>query len=293
MASDVAGEVADGLGLTVADRLAGGEWGAFLVSNDADERFVLKIMPHHSMATVDRVRRAVELVESLRLRRYPAPKYFDVGERDGAVYSLQAFVAGSIPDVLVEPLAQRLVELIGLQGDVAEPNPAWCDQVVQALREGAEALWTDHDVLRNVADRRVTDLLGEIVGVGERVEPTIFRQSDVVHGDFHHRNLLAVNDEVTAVFDWESATVGDAHMDLAKLAFWCEAMAGTQVHPRAAEAVIRAADETISSGVRAAFAGVFALQQLTFAVRSRPELLEWTLMIVEQALAPRWRGSGD
>ena len=59
--------------------------------------------------------------------------------------------------------------------------------------------------------------------------------------------------------------------------------------PQARDLVVEAAEATIPPDVHAAFAGVYALQQLTFAVRTRPELLDWSLTAVEKALAPRWR----
>jgi Ser/Thr protein kinase RdoA (MazF antagonist) len=44
-------------------------------------------------------------------------------------------------------------------------------------------------------------------------------QDGIVHGDFHHRNLLTENRRVTAVVDWDDAIEGDPVFDLVTLAF--------------------------------------------------------------------------
>jgi aminoglycoside phosphotransferase (APT) family kinase protein len=244
-------------------------------------------MPSGAAFSVTGVERAIGLVEVLRGRGYPVPRYLDVGEIEGSVYSVQERVAGAVPDVLGVAHARRLLDLVELHADAADPDAAWSRTMVDAMRIGTEALWTDHAVLRT-AEPRVVALLEEVIELGLRTEPEIFRQTDVVHGDFHHRNLLAVGDDVAAVFDWESATVGDARSDLAKLAFWCEA-AVDQVDPAARAVVVEKAEELIPPDVFAAFSAVTAVQLLTFAVRARPELFEWMLDAVVRAAAPRWR----
>ena len=174
-------------------------------------------MPPAAEVWATTVQRSIALVETLRSRGYPAPRYFDAGELDGVVYSVQERVAGAIPDVLREPHARRLVELTSMHADVADADTVWASAVVEGLRTGTEKVWVDHVVLRG-ADERVVTILDEVVEVGARTDVDMFRTTDVVHGDFHHRNFLAVGDEVTAVFDWETAAVGDARADLAKLA---------------------------------------------------------------------------
>jgi aminoglycoside phosphotransferase (APT) family kinase protein len=149
-------------------------------------------------------------------------------------------------------------------------------------------LYVNHSVVR-AAGSRAAGLLDEIVEVGTRVDVADFHNDDVVHGDFHHRNILVGGDRVTAVVDWEGARAGDARLDIAKLAFWSETVGRFPAEPDAAIYLKGFAELHIPPAVDAALAGLLALQQVNFAARSRPELREWSLEVVERILAPHWR----
>ncbi len=48
-----------------------------------------------------------------------------------------------------------------------------------------------------------------LLRVLDRTDDVVLAQTNIVHGDFHHRNFLVDGERVTGVFDWEIAGPGD------------------------------------------------------------------------------------
>ena len=67
-------------------------------------------------------------------------------------------------------------------------------------------------------------VLAAAIDQGEEAE---ILQTTIVHGDFHHANVLVDRDEVTGVLDWEIAGPGDWRFDLVVLAFGCHIAPGS------------------------------------------------------------------
>jgi aminoglycoside phosphotransferase (APT) family kinase protein len=109
-------------------------------------------------------------------------------------------------------------------------------------------------------------------------------QDGVVHNDFHHRNFLAVGDDVTGVFDWEFADVGDWRYDLVTLAWWSTVMS----FPVAAPAVQRMRAEC-EPDVLALFAAVRTISQLDFDARNNPQSLPGLIERVDAGVSSWWR----
>jgi hypothetical protein len=263
------------LGLTIDRQLSGGSFGAFLAVTPGGARVVLKVLPHHPVLRHDRVVRAAACAETVRNAGGPVPRHLDVGTWHGDVFTVQEFVAGEVPAVLTLAVARELTECWRLQLDAAaEQDGGWASEVTTALVSGTEEVFVDHAVLRQAADPRVRALLDAAVEVGRGIRPGVLRGGDVMHGDFHHRNILVRDGRLVAVLDWENARVGDARFDLAAL---------TQIiPPEEAEPAARAfLDDQVARAVPAEIRRVVlalgTLQRLTFAVRSRPDLLEWAL----------------
>lgn len=290
-----AADLAEALDVTVVRRLAGGEWGAYLVTTAAGVAAVLKPLPRHEIFAEVRVRRAVGFARALRAEGYPIPAYLDVGVIDGQVFTLQESVDGEVPSGLQPAHARQLIDLRHRHIGAAAPPPdaeavrsgsAWGTELVHQLRavDGP-----DQTALRDCGDPRVIRLLDEATEVGERTDPAIFRGADVVHNDFHHANLLVRGDEVVAVFDWEGARAGDSALDLATLA-WYASASQCPVTAATAALVRTELDATVPPEVRAALAARFAIGKLAFAVGSRPDELADTLEMAECWLRPQWSG---
>jgi aminoglycoside phosphotransferase (APT) family kinase protein len=270
--------VADSLGLTFVEMLGGGEFGAALVTDADGRRLVLKAMPGEGWAPV--FARGAAL--SARVRDgapgYPIPAYVGTGVAEGGAWSLQEHLPGEVPPVLTAAHAHRLVELVHAHADRAEAH-ADADPVGRRL-----ALELDGSVDR-LAARDDTAALAATLGraLDDPEARALTRRTDVVHGDYHHGNVLAAGDAITAVFDWELAYVGDWRIDLLNLACWSQWLPD-RFEPDATAALVAAAEEVCEPPVLARFTAIHALRQLDFDLRVHPDRLHLMVGVLERAL---------
>jgi aminoglycoside phosphotransferase (APT) family kinase protein len=138
------------------------------------------------------------------------------------------------------------------------------------------------------AQEATSSLAVEIRAVIERSQGLALLDDSVVHGDFHHRNYLAIGDRVTGVFDWELARIGDWRSDLVTLAFW-SVVVPAQVAPAAADVILRRLLSECPPDVIAYFAAHRAARQLDFDAREHPERLVLARDAIEAHVAPWWR----
>jgi aminoglycoside phosphotransferase (APT) family kinase protein len=270
--------IADHLSVEVVSRLAGGEFGALLVRDRDGGELVLKALPSEEFA--DRFARGASLAMRLRSRGYPAPEYVGTGVALGATWSLQERMRGDIPEPPSTKHIRRLVELAEMHADAAGDRGDPC----AAGLENLERLWP------NIASHEKThELADEIRNAVRACDGVELRQSDVTHGDFHHRNFLALGDDVTCVFDWEFAAPGDWRADLVTLAFWCAVLRDYLIPGDAGRIAIERAEELCPSPVLAFLAATMAARQLDFDVREHPERLEMITSSIERHVAPWWR----
>ncbi len=196
--------VAARLGLVVTRQFGNGMFGAALVSNDAGEELVLKARPDTSLEPTWRT--GATTSELMRGRGYPSPRYVDVGATDTAVWSLQERLPGRDTGRLTVGQAQQLVELARSHNFDSGVRRSWRDEAIAACRG-----WLAHASCES-------DRFDAII---ERAADAEMFETTVVHGDFHHRNVLVEGETVTGVFDWDIAGPGDWRFDLAMLLFAC------------------------------------------------------------------------
>lgn len=265
--------------------MAGGEWGAYLGEIADGRRVVFKPLPVHSIFAESRVRAAVGMAESLRVSRYPAPRYLDVVVIDDHVCTLQEFVGGDVPAVLGAQHATALAELWRRhQAPAPIPDPGWDAALIDRLRDPDDA---DQRMLRGSSDSRIGRLATELTAVGLETGPELFRSGDVVHGDYHYRNLLADDGRVTAVIDWEGARAGDSRWDLVTLA-WSSPPGSGSVDPAALALIHAEVDVSVPSEVRRALAASMALEKLAYGLRAGPAARSWAVAITRAWLRPQW-----
>lgn len=267
-------ELARNLGLTVVRQLAGGEWGAFLArsGSGSGETVVLKVMPRHWLFGYERVATAVQLAATLREEGYPIPRYLDVGTVDADVYTVQEAVAGSVPDALSLAHVRRMIELWrrhqGGATRAAQRELNWAERLEGERQAGKELLASGlRPELQPYAEQAMALL--------SSADPELLRTGDVVHGDFHHRNLLTVGSDVTAVFDWEGAHAGDSRHDLLRLA--SAAIAAGQVEPAGAARLRAEVERQVPAEVRATLGAIQVLDDFRFVMTATARHLEWTL----------------
>lgn len=270
-------KIARDLGLTVVRRFAGGVWGATLVTDTSGSELVLKTMPAEMWSKV--FARGASLANRLRDSGYPAPEYVGTGAAHGATWSLQLVLPGEIPDVVSTAHMQQLLALAERHaGVVPGGGGAWLAHQMPYLRMS----------LRTITQTPATrELALELSAVLERTKGAPLLDDGVVHNDFHHRNFLAIGDDVTAVFDWEFADMGDWRYDLATLAWW------SQLMPSAvAKLAVDRVQEACEPDVLALFAAVRSISQLDFDARNHPDFLPGLIERIESHVAPWWRTGG-
>ena len=265
------------LGWDLLERCGGGEFGAYLVERNG-ERAVLKAWPDEVSAV--EVAQSVALAAKARERGQLVPAYLDVGVVDTMSYSLQEYVEGALPEPLTLTHARQLADLLeahaGAAVGLVYQRPRWWKQ------------W-DADVLAHAPHERVRALAEELAEVPP-LDALDLPSGDVVHGDYHHRNLLVRGRRVVAVFDWEGAHPGDRRADLFKLAWWCDAVTDQITRP-AARWLRGRIESELDDRELAAYAADVARWNLDFFGRAHPEALDpWLLGAVERVLAPLWRG---
>ena len=252
--------VAEALGLELVSVFGGGELGAALVRDRQGADLVLKVLPGAEWA--DRFARGTALAGRLRSPDYPVPRYAGTGVHDGVSWSLQERLPGSVPDVMTAAHARRLVGLAGLHAGAAGRRGdvrARLDQELDGVSARLAGVPEVAALARDLTAAHARDVRG-------------LRDGGVVHGDFHHRNFLAVGDRVTGLFDWELAWAGDWRFDLVTLACWAS-WVPEQFTPEARRVAVDAAESECEPGVLALFAAHVALRTLDFDARTHPDRL--------------------
>jgi aminoglycoside phosphotransferase (APT) family kinase protein len=139
--------------------------------------------------------------------------------------------------------------------------------------------------LETIIDTPAThDLALELAAVLDRTKDAPLLTNGVAHNDFHHRNFLAIGDDVTGVFDWEFADIGDWRHDLVTLAFWTTVM-GFDIAQMSVDRMF----DVCEPKVLAFLAAFRAVSQLDFDARNNPQFLPALIERIESAIAPWWR----
>ena len=248
-----------GLSLRVVGALAGGEVGATEVRGEDGSRFVLKWWDGDAASG----RGAAVLVERLRARGYPIPGFVLADDLGGVTVMLQEFVDGVASDEVSGETVDRLLALNRRQigtGDVG--SGGWARYIAGSLLVGCEG-YCVHEPLREY-DRRTASLLETIRAAGEAVGE--LPAGDVVHLDFHHRNVLIDAGAVAAVVDWEGCRSGDAAFDLVTLAF---GLTVARVPVAARDVVWDEARRRTTPEALRAYAAHMALRQVDWSIRHR------------------------
>jgi hypothetical protein len=248
-----------GLNLRAVGVFAGGEVGAADVRGDDGSRYVLKWWEGDAAAG----RGAAALVERLRQLGYPIPRFIVADDVGGITVMLQQYVEGVVRDDVSDEVIATLLSFNGLQtgaGDAAATD--WTNYIVGSLLKGCDG-YCVHAPLREY-DRRTSVLLETVQAAGAAVDE--LPSSDVVHVDFHHRNVLVSGVAVSAVIDWEGCRSGDSTFDLVTLAF---GLSVARVSAGARDQVLEEVRKRATPDVRRAYVAHMALRQVDWSIRHR------------------------
>ncbi len=262
------------LDLTIVRPFEGGVFGAVLARRADGAELVLKASEQVDL--VSEWRTGAAMAALLRARGYPAASYVEVGADDELVWSLQEILPGTVPEVLTEAFADQLIDLVRSHDIDSGLTREW-DTLA---REAVHRWLADLAPLPGSFDEQLAATLRDTADV------TLARTT-VVHGDFHHRNCLVTDDEVTGVFDWDIAGAGDWRFDLVSLAFGCS-VAGKGCEPAALEAVSAAVRHACDPTV-AAFLMCCQTTRILWMRRLRgPAALDRASLRLQETLAPWW-----
>ena len=267
--------IAEDLGLEHVRPLRDGEFGAEIVRDRDGAELVLKAT---SQRSARQVARGGALAARMRDRGYPAPLLVATGSARGASWSLQELLPGRTPDVLTASHARTLLDLIATQGRAAGRHRTWQREALAHAHR-----WRPNSHRAQPRGRSPTS------SRAYRAMPKLdLRDNDVVHGDFSHRNVLAIGEDVTGVIDWDLAGVGDCRLDLVTLTYWC-AVEPLRRTPIAAQIIDHHLREACSPPMRAVFAAYVALRHLAYVARAHPDQTDALAHTITTEIAPWWR----
>jgi len=243
-----------GLGLTALEPTADGESGStYWVTDGAGEVLLLKLLPGPATAGLRYLQALAAVVDRLRDRGFPAPRWRAAGQAAGQVFWIQERAEGTaLISAAGRPDAGRILsalpELVRLNdaqaglgtspgdsaapGDSADPDgfppgsgspPSWPALIRQTLTEGG-AGYCRPETLGARADTR--DLLEALRRVADSCCDAVPAAADFVHYDFSPANLLGNGrpdgPAISAVIDINPPVLaGDRAFDLATLLFYC------------------------------------------------------------------------
>ncbi|MFF3784596.1 phosphotransferase [Streptomyces sp. NPDC001933] len=202
-----------GVRLVVEGPCPGGEVGAAYVRWPDGRRSVLKSRPG---ARIEELRAGpLAVCEVLGARGYPCPATELALQVDDAVVLVQELLPGTPVEFLDHRGLDRALALNASQAGLLTEHPRVPSTNLYLLDDGPG--YCLHEPLRRHGPRG-SALERRIRSVGADC-PRLLTGHDVVHMDFHHGNLLAVDGTVTGVIDWDGAGRGDHRFDLVTLRF--------------------------------------------------------------------------
>jgi hypothetical protein len=218
----------------------------------------------------------IRLLGSLKETGYPLPRYLDPIQIEGGVVILQERVAGSWNDAVDADLVGRVFELNDLQASFGAGSDDWTKYIRMTLIEGADG-YCLHEPLRQHSES-THRILNWIEDTGSSVKR--LPSNDIVHLDFHHRNLLREDDKVTVV-DWEGAREGDRVFDLVTFFF---GLTHAQVRPEIADSVwTQVAKLGRVQDIRA-YVAHMALRRLDWTIRHHPDEIQTLVEFVDSTI---------
>jgi hypothetical protein len=266
-------------------RLAGGETGAHEVRRTGDNvRFVLK----WESTPATQVLRVEGVALAARLRTesgWPVPEQW-THHADGTLLILQEFMKGEPPAMVTDRMVDQLLAWHDARRDLVDPASSLpcAVRLIDTLRVGGPT-YCRHQSLRQY-DARTSALLDEIISVGTALAPQDLLGSDIVHWDLHPENLLAADEEISAVVDTDFCTTFDAGFDLVMLALTCREM---PCAPGTRERLEASGVEVLPSAKRRAYLGHLFVRILDWPIRRRaPEEVERWLGIIDDVRAAGW-----
>ncbi|MFD4250068.1 phosphotransferase family protein [Amycolatopsis thermoflava] len=217
-----------------AELLSGGRSNLTYLLTDGHRRWVLRRPPlGHVLATAHDMDREYRVLGALHPTDVPVPRPIVRGGPDviGAAFYVMDFADGvvlrdraQLESADATALAEQLVDVLAR---LHRLDPA----AVGLADLGRPAGYLERQVRRwgkQLAASRSRDVPG-LDELGQRLGQRLpaHQRAALVHGDYRLDNVVVgVDGTITAVLDWEMATLGDPLTDLASLLVWWDGMSG-------------------------------------------------------------------
>jgi hypothetical protein len=201
----------------LSERILHGHRNVAGVYNASSARFIVKWSP--GAQDLGRLPEAVRLVDRLRSRWYPVPRYVARGLHPGGRYVVQTALPGAPVTRLNPPQVEQIIALNDIQRDLASP-PAepWPAQVADDVLYGGDGYCLLEPMLgHSPLTARLLEIVQELVARHRHVTTPA---TDVMHFDFQPNNMLGLSGKISGVVDWEGAQAGDRAFDLVTLLFY-------------------------------------------------------------------------
>jgi hypothetical protein len=249
---------------------SGGEVGAWRACRPDGSQVVFKWVEGRDNGDLGR---SVELIGRLRAAGYPIAQYDDVAQLPGVAVVIQAFVEGGrVLDKVTHRLLDRLLELNATQSGRGGGPSRWRELMTHSLAEGEDG-YCVHETLRQHGSG-TSVLLQEIEAIGAILAPRLAQAEDVVHYDFHHRNILQDGDDVVAVIDWEGCRPGDRIFDLVTLE---TCLIAAETDPGVAARLRRQIATEGDADAVAVYVAHMSLRMVDWSLRHHPDEIEMWL----------------
>lgn len=201
----------------VVEKYAAGETGAFAITDQAGERYVLKWAA--GAKNVQWAEGARTVTDRLRSVGYPAPRYLYIGVLPEGIYSIQSALTGSPLRSVTTALLPRLFALNELQVGRAIPGRKdWHQEVIKTVLFGGDE-YCLHTSLQQHSQETAA-LLRKLQALVVAYQDAPHRIEDIVHGDFQQSNILIHDGQISGVIDWDGGYAGDCAFDIATLLFY-------------------------------------------------------------------------
>ena len=201
----------------LTDRLLHGKRNVAGLYNASNTRFILKWSPGEPVA--ERVATMVRLVDRLRSRWYPVPRFVAMGRHADGWYVVQTGLPGAPLARLSPALVQQLLDLNDLQREQAPaPSTPWPAQIVGDTLDGGPGYCLLEPMRAHSPE--TAWLLDAIQDLVRRHQHVATPDRDIVHFDFNPNNLLGLSGKIVGVVDWDGVQAGDRAFDLATLLFY-------------------------------------------------------------------------
>src|ERR1700683_1975327 len=201
----------------VTNQYSGGDdQGSWRRATPDSNSALLKISRNPTPQRRAQIERAKAATDHLRPLGYPAPRYLHIDSLDNGTFWLESELPGLPVSQPTSAQVTELLRLIDLQKDQtisAVQGQDWSWYVSSVVFRGESGLVR---ALMQFSPE-TSALAAGIEGLVRGRDAQTLRNSDLVHGDFTVGQVLAQNDQITGVIDWDQAGYGDRTLDLVGL----------------------------------------------------------------------------